>query len=106
MTIQELEKIMVQYGVAIRAIPQTVISVYEASHIDQYPEGHLEFLEGYGREMLIVQKTPHKAGKFVIIPDNGTSTSVSFACEPFYDSIEDAVDALLEEMSERQTVEL
>lgn len=35
MSIKDLEKIMVSYGVALRAIPEMVTEIYEKQHIDK-----------------------------------------------------------------------
>ena len=99
MTIKELEQIMVKYGVAIKAIPKKMISVYEKSHINEYPHGEVKYLEGYQREMLVVESEPKNAGKFVIVKNTGTSTNIWFVKE-FYNSIEEAVNALLDSKGE------
>ena len=94
MTLQELEQVMIEYGIAIKAIPNKMKSVYEKSHINEYPNGYIKYLEEYKREMLIVEYEPKNAGKFVIVDNTGTSSSVWFVND-FYDSIEDAVESLL-----------
>lgn len=93
MTIKELEKIMVENAITIKAIPNKVVSIFEKSHIDKYPNGCIQYLEQYKREMLVVETIPKNAGKFVIGKNTGNSSVVSYN-GVFFDSIEDAVDSL------------
>lgn len=95
MDIAELEKIMQEYGVVLRAIPNKAREVYEASHQDQFPDGRLEYLENYGRMMLIREYAPQHAGQILIESVKSTSATVWFQPR-FYPHIEDAVKDLVD----------
>ena len=95
MDIAELEKIMQERGVVLRAIPNKVREVYEASHQDQFPDGRLEYLENYGRVMLVREYAPQHAGQFLIESVKSTSATVWFQPR-FYPHIEDAVKDLVD----------
>lgn len=95
MTIQELEQIMIENAVTIKAIPKKVISVFEKSHLVEYPNGRIQYLEAYKREMLVVETIPKNAGKFVIGMNTGNSSVVRYEGK-FYGSIEEAVADLIE----------
>ena len=94
MTIQELETIMQEHGIVLRAIPNKTCGVYEVSHKDEFPEGRIVYLEEYKREMLVVERTPKNAGKFLIELVHSTAANVCFTAQ-FYDNIEGAVNAML-----------
>lgn len=94
MTIQELEQIMVENAVTIKAIPEKVVSIFEKSHLNEYPNGCIQYLEQYKREMLVVETVPKNAGKFVIGRNTGNSSVVRYEGK-FYNSIEEAVADLL-----------
>lgn len=95
MNIKELESIMIEYGVVLRAIPKTVRGVYEKYHIDKYPNGTIEYLEEYKREMLVVISVPKNAGKFVFECQKNTISGVQFQGNKYFDSIELAIADLL-----------
>lgn len=95
MTIGELETAMKQHALAIRAIPEKVISVYETSHKDEYPDGHIEYIDKYKREMLIVETAPATAGKFITVKQDTTNSNVNFAGLPSYDTIKEAIAAYI-----------
>ena len=95
MDIKELEKIMVEHGLVIRVIPQKVRSILEKQHVDKFPDGKIEYLEKYKREMLVVEETPKNAGKFVIECVKHNYADVHFAGKNFYGSIEEAVEDFL-----------
>lgn len=90
MTIEELERIMVEHGATIRAIPKVIVGVYDKRHIDKYPDGRIEYLDSFKREMLITESVPKNAGKFLLKSKCGTMSMVQFEGK-FYDSIEQAV---------------
>lgn len=98
MTIQELEKIMQEHGLVIRALPKKKRQVLEAGYKADYPDGTVTYMEEYKREMLVREQdlAPHLAGKFLIQSVKGTSADVHFEHELF-DSIEDAVASVLKE---------
>jgi hypothetical protein len=94
MDTQALERIMIQRGLVIRAIPSKVTSVCEARHIDSFPQGTIRYMEQFKRDMLIVERVPRHAGKFIIECDQGTGALVRFSGKQYYDTIEDALDAV------------
>lgn len=94
-TLYELQAVMVTNSLAIRTISMQTTSIYDVSHASEYPGGHIEFLEEYGRKMLVVRKKPKLAGK-VVVKNTDTSATVRFnAIEPF-DTIADALKAIAE----------
>lgn len=86
---------MVEHGIALRAIPLKVRETYEISHAAQIPDGHIMYLEEFKREMLVVERVPQNAGKFAFESSCGTSATVRFQGNAYYDSIKDAMDAIL-----------
>lgn len=101
MELKQLEDLMVAHGVALRAIPKRDISVYEKQHAARFPGGTICFLRSYGREMLVVEKVPAYAGKF-IFEYAGTSSIVTFSGKKYFDSIEEAAAALAEADSRKK----
>lgn len=94
MTIQELEKIMQEHGAVIRAIPLKIREILEASYEKAYPDGQVMYLDEYKREMLVREYVPKHAGEFCIEAVKSATTTVIFGPQ-FFDSIEDAVSALI-----------
>lgn len=94
MDLKELEKIMIEYGVVIRAIPMTVREVYAKEHIKKYPNGEIKYLPEYKKEMLVVIRVPQSAGKFVIESAKHTMTQIQFRGIEYFDTIEDAIKSL------------
>lgn len=95
MGIKELEDVMVSHGVALRAIPSKVVSIYEKYHIDTHPEGVIKYHEDFKREMLFVESIPKNAGKFIFESGLGTGNIVRYSGKKYFNSIEEAVDHLL-----------
>lgn len=95
MDIKELEKIMIEHGLVIRAVPKKVRSVFEKQHIDKFPDGKIEYLERYKREVLVVDQVPKNAGKFIIECAESACATIRFSGEKFYDSVEEAVEDFL-----------
>lgn len=95
MDIKELEEIMVSHGVALRAIPRKVTGIYEVRHQSQFPNARVEYLEDFKREMLIDERVPKNAGRFIFEAHQGTGSLVKFYANKFYDSIEEAIADLL-----------
>lgn len=95
MDIKKLEEIMVTHGVVLRAIPRKITGVYEKRHREQFPNARVEYLEKFKREMLIDERVPRNAGKFVFEANKGTESTVKFHADRFYDSIEEAIGDLL-----------
>lgn len=96
MNIEDLEKIMVDYGVVIRAIPKVCRDIIEKRHINEYPDGKIVYLEDFKREMLIIKRIPKNAGKFLLEYNQKTSNMVKFEGKKYFDSITDAIQYLLE----------
>lgn len=95
MDIKELEEIMIEHGVVLRAIPKKVRGVYEKYHADEFPNGTIEYLEDFKREMLVVWSIPKNAGKFTFECEKHTGSTVKFRGKKFFDSIEEAVKDLI-----------
>lgn len=96
MDISALGELMVEHGACIRAIPKVERSIVEPRHIKEHPDGKLVFLPEYNREMLVYERIPKHAGQFLLKTGLSTSARVDFNSERFYDTIEDAAEALLE----------
>lgn len=95
MTIEQLEGIMQEYGIVLRAIPKKTFEVYESCHKDRFPDGKIQYLESYGRDCLVVERIPKHAGEFLIESVKGTGSMVWFQGR-FFPSIEDAITAIVE----------
>lgn len=93
MTVNELETTMRKHSLVIRVIPEKVVSVYETTHKDEYPNGRIEYISKYKREMLVVECVPVAAGKFVVTKQSDTSGKVNFTDMTAYDTIEEALAA-------------
>lgn len=92
-TINELSELMIEHGLTIRAIPKVVREIHEVKHKDNpyLQPGHVEFLPEYGREMFINEKRPTNGGKFLIVQNCGTRSTVAFQKQKFYDTLSDAI---------------
>lgn len=102
MDIKELEQIMVANGAVLRAIPEKVTELYELCHRDRMPDARVEYRDECKREMLVVERAPLHAGKFLLESRQGVGGVVRFNTTKFCDSIEQAV-APMTEGSEAQT---
>lgn len=92
--IVELERIMVENGLVLRAVPKQIREVYEICHQKQFPDAKIEFLEAYNREMLVRERKPKYGGMFLAIEAKNTNGRVDFGpCgryrPKFYSSISD-----------------
>lgn len=94
MDIKELEQIMIKNGIVLRAIPDKVVMVCEKEHIDTFPNGEIQYLDEYKREMLVMETVPDHAGKFLIESDKNTCRNIRFGSEKYYNSIEEALKSL------------
>lgn len=95
MDIHELGQLMVEHRACLRAIPNKVRSVLEASHADEYPTGKIVFLPEFKREMLVVESVPDHAGQFLVKTGLGTMAMVDFNNLKFYETLEDAIKAMM-----------
>lgn len=100
MNIKELETIMAKYGVAIRAIPEMARDVFDVRHKDKYPDGRVQFLPEYKRDMLVVERRPEHGGQFIMEHGLKTMSGVSFKGKKYYASIEEAINDLLSMVEE------
>ena len=95
MEIVELEKIMKEKGLVIRAIPNEVKCIYDSYHIKDFPDGKLEYISQFDREMCVVMQKPKNAGKFMIESVRHTYADVKFNHSEYFDTINDAVNYIL-----------
>ncbi len=95
MTVEELQQIMIEKGVVIRAIPMKIRGIYEKEKINKYPNGTIQYLPEFKREMLVCESVPQNAGKFIIEQNQGSLSTVKFCGKEYFDTIEDAVKSLV-----------
>ena len=95
MDILELEKIMKEKGLVIRAIPNEIKCIYDSYHISEFPEGKLEYIPQFNREMCVVMQKPKNAGKFMIESIRHTYADVKFVNEMYFDTIQDAINYII-----------
>lgn len=106
MDLKGLEKLMVEYGLVIRAIPFGHQFRVETRHKDKYPDGIEYYDESCKRNMLRVTEKNSQGGKFVITVEPTQGSTINYWGKPnrkykkepvvFYDSIEQAVLAVQE----------
>lgn len=96
--LEDLAKLMIEYGLVIRAIPYEKTSIFEVQHQDDYPSSTVYYDDNYKREMIRVTEKNPKGGKFIITKTSGQGTMVNFWGKPviFYDTIEEAVQSFLQ----------
>ncbi len=93
---EELAKVMIEKGLAIRAIPMYRRIVVDIRHKEEFPNGHAEYLEEFKREMWVeVRKNKH-GGQFVVESNCGTNATVNFSGKKFYDSLDALAKAVIE----------
>lgn len=95
MDIIELEKIMQEKGLVIRAIPNEIKCIYDSYHIKDFPEGKLEYVSQFNREMCIVMQKPKHAGKFMVERANHAYMDVKFNNSEYFDTIQDAINYII-----------
>lgn len=95
MDVLELEKIMKEKGLVIRAIPNEVKCIYDKYHIKDFPEGKLEYIEQFGRMMCVVMQAPKNAGKFMVESAMHTYYDVKFNHSQYFDTIQDAINYIM-----------
>lgn len=97
MNLDFLQKVMVEKGLSIRAIPLTSRIVVELRHRDEFPNGHAEYLEEFHREMWVeVRKNKH-GGQFVVESKCATHSMVNFSGKKFYDSLMSLIEDVVKE---------
>lgn len=99
MTTRELEKIMVKYGITIRAIPHYDRSTIDVLHKIQYPNAIEYFDPRFNRNMLRTKKENHHAGKFMITKNTDTCKMVPFFKPKYFNSIEEAIKWIVSEIN-------
>lgn len=99
MSIEQLQSIMIEHGVTIRAIPKIKVSRWS---IPFYSEKYLKQIRGIVvydsiRKIYMDEITeyPKNAGKFIIVPNCGTDSMINFNKPKYYNSIEDAINSLI-----------
>lgn len=90
-SLETLGKLMVKHNLAIRAVPMVQRDIVEVRHKDKYPDGVIQYLPDFKREMLVTLRTPKHAGMFVVEKARGTAATVHFGPKKFYRSLEDIV---------------
>lgn len=95
MDINILEKIMKEKGLVIRAIPNEVKCIYDSYHIKDFPEGKLEYISQFDREMCVVMQKPKNAGKFMVASAKHTYMDVKFNHSEYFDTIQDAINYII-----------
>lgn len=97
MDLKELERLMIEHGLVIRAIPCETTRILEAYHKDNYPDGVVYYDERFKRDMLKVTKKNSQGGKFIITQKPTQDTIINYWGKPvvFYDSIEEAVNSIV-----------
>ena len=91
-SLEALQNIMIEKGLAIRAIPLSSRVVVELSHQSEYPNGCAQYLEKFKREMWVEEKKNKHGGQFVVESYCGTGATVKFAARNFYHSLEELID--------------
>ncbi len=91
-SLEALQNIMIEKGLAIRAIPLSSRVVVELSHQSEYPNGCAQYLEEFKREMWVEVKKNKYGGQFVVESYCGTNATVRFAGRKFYSSLEELID--------------
>ena len=100
-TVEELERVMSDYSIVIRKIPEFVRETHEATHINKYPNGVLVDLPGFNRKMLLVEKVPKYAGKYIYTTAHNTDCTVKFSKireTENYKNVFDTLEELLEDV--------
>jgi hypothetical protein len=95
MDIIELEKLMKEKGLVIRAIPHEVKNIYDSCHINDFPNAKLEYISQFGREMCVVMQSPKHAGKFMVESAMHTYMDVRFRHAEYFDTIQDAINYII-----------
>ena len=93
-TLESLQKIMIDKGLAIRAIPMKTRTVVELRHKDQFPSGHAQYLEEFKREMWVEERDVRHGGQFVFESNCATKATIHFSGNKFYHSLEDLLEDL------------
>lgn len=101
MDLNELNDIFINKGIVLRAIPRKVKGIYEKSHAHDFPDGKIQYLDEFRREMLVLEYVPEHAGEFLIEFAKNTDSIVRFSEKKYFVSLEDALTSILEMRSEQ-----
>lgn len=91
MNLELLQQIMIENGLAIRAIPKTRRIVVELRHKEEFPDGHAQYLEEFNREMWVEERSNSHGCQFVVERNCGTKSTVEFSGKKFYSSLEELI---------------
>lgn len=89
-----LGSLMAKRGACIRAIPLKTRVIVELRHAGEYSDGKIAFLPEYGREMLVIERVPDNAGRFLLETGTGTGATVRFPGREHYDTLSETLEAL------------
>lgn len=90
--LKQLQNIMIDNALSIRAIPKTVRDVVELRHKDKYPGGHVEYIDSFKREMWVYERCPRHGGQFVVENNCGTGSMIRFSGKRYYNSLEEVIN--------------
>lgn len=91
-TLEDLQKIMVSNGLTIRAIPVKRRIVVELRHKNDFPNGTLQYLEEFKREMWVEERKNIHGGQFIVESNCGTNATIHFSGKKFYSSLEELIE--------------
>lgn len=94
MTVTELEALMIKHGAVIRALPESVCTVAEKYHADQFPNAEVQFLPEYHREMLVEEKCLAHGGQYVLELARHSNAGVQFRGWRFFKSLNEVAEYL------------
>lgn len=94
MDIAQLEHLMRENNLVIRAIPSKVTHIYEVCHQKEHPNGVIRQVPGFPRPMLVVEEVPPHAGMFIAERQDDTSFVTRFHPKTYYGSLEEIVESL------------
>lgn len=92
MNLELLQQLMIENGLAVRAIPPTRRIVVELRHKEEFPDGHAQYLEEFNREMWVEERINSHGGQFVVERNCGTSSTVHFSGKRFYNSLSELIE--------------
>lgn len=86
------EALMRKHSLVIRTVPELEQHVFETKHKDRYPDGKIQYVEEYKRDMLVVKKIPEHAGEFIACSLPNTESVVKFVPKKYYSTLEAIVE--------------
>lgn len=90
MSIEELESFLSQEGLVLKAIPFENVCILPIECMSKFPNGTIEFVPEYGKEMLIL-RTKNKYGGMFVVGRKNKFSGVSFEGADYAPSIPEAV---------------